>query len=65
MGAGLRPSLQPSPIRSQLRFMQLSPCLYQAPLPGGQGTCDHLHRINTEDGNLSLIVRVEVSNVMW
>jgi hypothetical protein len=44
--------------------MQLGPRFNKAPLPPGQGTGDHVHRIDAKNAYFFLIISVKVGDVM-
>src|SRR5207249_10134791 len=56
--------LQPVPGGNQFRLMNLGPCFHESALPLGKAAADELDRIDGEDANIILIVRVEVRSMV-
>ena len=56
--------LEPVPGREQLRLVDLSPRFHEAALLLTEATANELDRINREDADIILIVRMEVSSMV-
>ena len=53
------------PIGLQLGLVEFSQSFHKTKLPLGQRACDQADGINAEDPDFALIIRVEMSHVMW
>jgi len=56
--------LQPVPGCKQFSLMNLGPCFHESALLLGKAAADELDRIDGEDANIILIVRVEVRSMV-
>jgi hypothetical protein len=56
--------LQPIPGCKRFSLMNLDPCFHEPALPLGEATADDLNRIDGEDADIILIVRVEVRSMV-